>query len=102
MQEHYQYEGVSQAVDLLLQGEVSIPQSAIKTKGSKYLLQHLSDKNALPEMNCDVDIQTFTATIRKWSEGTSTSPSSRHLGHYKCLLVEDKARSQINESQSRS
>jgi hypothetical protein len=41
-------------------------------------------------MNCDIDIHTFTATLRKWSEGTSTSPSGRHLGHYKCLLVDDK------------
>ena len=25
----------------------------------------------------------------KWKESTSTSPSYRHLGHYKALLVSD-------------
>jgi hypothetical protein len=86
MQEHYLYEGVCQAVDVLLQGEICVPQTAIKTKGAKSLLQHLSDKNTLTEMNCDINLQTFTSTLRKWSEGTLTSLSGRHLGHYKCLL----------------
>jgi hypothetical protein len=90
MQEHYQYEGVSQAVDLLLQGKINVPESALKTKGANTLLQHLSDKNNLPEMNCDIDLHTFTTMMRKWSEGTSTSPSGRHLGHYKCLFADDK------------
>ena len=25
--------------------------------------------------------------FKKWQEKTSTSPSLRHLGHYKCLLI---------------
>jgi hypothetical protein len=90
MQDHFKYEGVSQAVDILLQGTVQIPNSALKTNGEKTLLQHLSNKNTRPEMNCDINIHTFISTLRKWSEGTSTSPSGRHLGHYKCLLVDDK------------
>jgi hypothetical protein len=90
MQEHYQYEGVSQAVDLLLQGKINVPESALKMKGAKTLLQHLSDKNNPLEMNCDIDLHTFTTTMRKWPEGTSTSPSGRHLGHYKCLFADDK------------
>jgi hypothetical protein len=90
MQDHIKYEGVSQAVDILLQGTVQIPNSALKTKGGKTLLQHLSNKNTLPEMNCDINIHTFTSALRKRSEGTLTSPSGRHLGHYKCPLVDDK------------
>jgi hypothetical protein len=66
----------------------------ITNRGRKILLQYLSNKNKLPEMNCDINIHTFTATLRKWSEGTSTSPSGRHMGHYKCLLINDKHESQ--------
>ena len=29
----------------------------------------------------------FKKAMRKWNDKTSTSPSVRHLGHYKCLLV---------------
>ena len=25
--------------------------------------------------------------FQRWKEKTSTSPSTRHLGHYKCLLI---------------
>ena len=27
--------------------------------------------------------------FKKWREKTNTSPSLRHLGHYKCLLIPD-------------
>jgi hypothetical protein len=81
LQEQFSYEGVSQAVELLLNGENNILHEALETEGEKTLLQHL---------NCDINMNTFTATLRKWSEGTSTSPSGRHLGHYKCPLVDDK------------
>jgi hypothetical protein len=43
-------------------------------------------------MNCEIELPTFISTLRKWAESTSTSLSGRHLGHYKCLLVEDNHR----------
>lgn len=33
--------------------------------------------------------ETFVSAIKKWKESTSTSPSGRHLGHYKSLLAID-------------
>ena len=27
--------------------------------------------------------------VQKWKENTSTSPSTKHLGHYSCLLIPD-------------
>jgi hypothetical protein len=30
----------------------------------------------------------FSKGSRKWAEGTSTSPSGRHLGHYRCLFAD--------------
>jgi hypothetical protein len=80
---------VTKAVELLLKGEVNISDSAIKTIGESTLLQHLANENKLPDMDCEISKHTFVSTIRKWAEKTSTSPSGRHLGHYKCLLTND-------------
>ena len=35
--------------------------------------------------------------FRKWKEQTSTSPSNRHLSHYKCLLIPEEKDSKINK-----
>jgi hypothetical protein len=40
-------------------------------------------------MDNSISLQEFTRAFAKWNEGTSTSPSGRHLGHYKCLLRPD-------------
>jgi hypothetical protein len=33
-----------------------------------------------------ITLVDFTTAIKVWSEKTSTSPSGRHLGHYKILV----------------
>jgi hypothetical protein len=33
-----------------------------------------------------ITLSNFTTAIKVWSEKTSTSPSGRHLGHYKILV----------------
>jgi hypothetical protein len=40
-------------------------------------------------------MEDFTSAIKAWKERTSTSPSGRHLGHYKLLVktYEDKTSS---------
>jgi hypothetical protein len=40
----------------------------------------------LVEVNSIISFDDFKDTLQKWKESTSTSPSSRHLGHYITLL----------------
>ena len=40
-------------------------------------------------LNNIISIVNMTSGFKKWREDTSTSPSMRHLGHYKCLLKPD-------------
>ena len=35
----------------------------------------------------EITKNAFKAKMKKWQESTSTSPSGRHLGHYKALFV---------------
>jgi hypothetical protein len=64
VQNQFDYEGVTKAVELLLKGEVNISDSAIKTMGERTLLQHLANKNKLPYMDCEISKHTFVSTIK--------------------------------------
>jgi hypothetical protein len=44
LQEQFDYDGVTKAVELLLQGEINIAESMQNTRGAKILLHHLANK----------------------------------------------------------
>ena len=89
LQNDFHYEGVSDAVDMLLEGNYDYNKIPNLTNGAKSLLNRLGDQNRLSEIPNDITFEEFTSALKKWSEGTSTSPSGRHLGHYKCTFVDD-------------
>jgi hypothetical protein len=41
----------------------------------------------LPEFECTIDEDAANGIFRTWRESTATSPSGRHLGHYKATLA---------------
>jgi hypothetical protein len=57
--------------------------------GTATILAKLSDGNHLPALHATITLEEFRKGFRKWREATSTSPSGRHLGHYKTLLAAD-------------
>lgn len=38
-------------------------------------------------MDGTITLENFKQALRVWNESTTTSPSGRHLGHYKCILT---------------
>ena len=44
---------------------------------------------AAPQMDADIKYDEFKQTFVNWRESTTASPSGRHLGHYRSLLVLD-------------
>ena len=51
-------------------------------------LQKASGSPASP-LYPHISVEDMTSGFRKWKESTTTSPSHRHLGHYKSFLVSD-------------
>ena len=49
------------------------------------MLNKLNDGKQLPKISSTITQHEFIIGMRKWKERTSTSPSSRHLGHYRVL-----------------
>jgi hypothetical protein len=54
------------------------------------LLNKISDQKNLPPIDSEIKFEEFCKALKKWREETSTSPSNRHLGHLKVLLVKEK------------
>jgi hypothetical protein len=55
------------------------------SRGAMTLLTLQSNNAGLPPIQTSISQDEFEKAFRKWSKGTSTSPSDRHLGHYKCF-----------------
>jgi hypothetical protein len=52
---------------------------------TQLLLKHCESVSNLDAIKPEITLETFTGKLRIWRESTSTSPSGRHLGHYKTL-----------------
>jgi hypothetical protein len=97
-QELFKYEGISPAVEMLLEGRLEVDATPDLDSGSCTLLKHLGNGKQLPRINSLIDFDMFARAVKKWPEKTSTSPSSRHLGHCKCLVVVDGHSKDYNET----
>jgi hypothetical protein len=95
-----EYEGVSPGVELLLEGKLNVNAMPNLDSASRTLLNYLSNGKQLPKIDSTISYETFIAALKKWPEKTSTSPSGRHLGHYKCLLVDDGNADRYDEQNS--
>jgi hypothetical protein len=93
----YDYEGTSLNVTDLLDGKYKTGDIPNVTSSANKLLNNLSNKNNLTLFDNDISFQEFFTAFKKWNENTSTSPSGRHLGHYKCLLRPDYCDQLYNE-----
>jgi hypothetical protein len=54
---------------------------------SQLLFRHCVAITKLDTIQPTITMEDFLGKIRVWREGTSTSPSGRHLGHYKTLAA---------------
>ena len=54
-------------------------------------LKHLIRVTTPEQFTTTISLQDFRKKMKKWRESTLTSPSGRHLGHYKaCVAAIDK------------
>jgi hypothetical protein len=53
---------------------------------TQLLLRHCKQSFSLDAIPAPTMLDEFVGKLKVWSESTSTSPSGRHLGHYKALL----------------
>jgi ribonuclease HI len=89
MIELFDYDGTSMSATDLLEGTLEVNTIPDVTASARTLLDLLSNQQKLPTMDNSISFAEFNNALKKWNESTSTSPSGRHLGHYKVLLRPD-------------
>jgi hypothetical protein len=81
----FDYEGTNQnMVQLVKQGLIPM-EIRRQPVYIDLLLKKLANGENLPEINKDILFEDVRQAYIKWNERTTTSPSGRHLGHYKIL-----------------
>jgi hypothetical protein len=76
------WEGDTAAADLILRGEYT---NAELDDITQLLLKHCQSVSEPDVIKPELTLEEFTGKLRIWRESTSTSPSGRHLGHYKAV-----------------
>jgi hypothetical protein len=71
------------AANLILEGDYN---STELNNITARLLRHCERVKELDTIPHQITLADFVSKLKIWSESTSTSPSGRHLGHYKTLL----------------
>ena len=94
---HFDYEGTTTDATNLLDGNLEIYNNNEVTDGAIALLNKLSRKPNMKYFDKHISFDEYKKAFQKWNENTSTSPSGRHLGHYKYLLTTDHCEDQYDE-----
>jgi Reverse transcriptase (RNA-dependent DNA polymerase) len=68
--------------------------------GPELIIQHLQHMNEVQPISTFISLKEFKSILSKWDESTTTSPSGRHLGHYKVLLLPDRSFSPASSNNS--
>jgi hypothetical protein len=85
LQNLYGYRGINQRSQQLINNNVIHSEIECENEYVKQFIQKLSKGQNSGKDN-NITFEEFKKGIEKWRERTTTSPSGRHLGHYKILV----------------
>ena len=84
------YDGLTAEADAIVSG-TCIPYMGIQmSRELQIFLEECCRPESVKEISSFITIDNFKKTVKDWKETTSTSPSGRHLGHYKTALLNDR------------
>ena len=83
LKHRFNWSASTREAELVLEGEYS---STDIDDISRLLLDNLTRVTDLDSVPAKVTVEQMKGKYSKWNEATSTSPSGRHLGHYKVLF----------------
>jgi hypothetical protein len=82
----YEYNGTNKNSKDLIIDRVFPNEIKDLEESTKQFLEMLASNKQIPHIADTITYEEFKMGISKWKERTTTSPSGRHLGHYKLLL----------------
>jgi hypothetical protein len=84
------YNGLTEEANSIVSG-TRIPYMGIPmSRELQTFLEECKRPATVKEISSFITIAHFTKAVQEWKETTSTSPSGRHLGHYKTALLNER------------
>jgi Reverse transcriptase (RNA-dependent DNA polymerase) len=83
------FDGLTEEADAILNGDCIEYMGIPMSNELKVFLEECKRPKKLKEIKTTISDEDFHKTVQKWKESTSTSPSGRHLGHYKAAILDD-------------
>lgn len=79
------YDGLTEEANSIISG-TCIPYLGIPmSRKLQVFLEECRQPDTVKQISSFITIEDFIKTVKEWKETTSTSPSGRHLGHYKTV-----------------
>jgi hypothetical protein len=84
------YDGLTEEASAIVSGTCISYMGIPMSRELQTFLEECRRPGSVKEVSSFITIDAFTETVKEWKETTSTSPSGRHLGHYKTALLNDR------------
>jgi hypothetical protein len=84
LQNTFGYQGINETTIQLLENQIIPPECSEENEYIQMVVNKLSGGKII-EIPEEISLEEFRSALDKWNEKTTTSPSGRHLGHYKLL-----------------
>jgi hypothetical protein len=80
------YEGVNEVCESFTQGKAKPNTNNTMTPIVQQMINNFYESPKSSDLPSKINFEEFCGALEKGNERTTTSPSGRHLGHYKILL----------------
>ena len=84
------YDGLTEEANSIVSGTCIQYLGLPMSRELQVFLEECRRPASVTQISSFITIADFTKTVKEWKETTSTSPSGRHLGHYKTALLDDR------------
>jgi hypothetical protein len=83
------FDGLTEQADAIISGECISHMGIPMNREFQVFLEECKRPSNVPEISAFISLEDFKKYVKRWKETTSTSPSGRHLGHYKTAILDD-------------
>jgi hypothetical protein len=87
------YDGLTEAATNIVSGVCIDHMGLTMSRELKVFLEECKRPASVPDIRTQITLDEFKKNVKQWKESTSTSPSGRHLGHYRTALSDDRVSS---------
>ena len=83
------YDGLTETATSIVNGDCIDYLGVPMSRPIQVFLEECKRPDSILPIQTDITTEQFVDAIKKWKESTSTSPSGRHLGHYRTAILDD-------------